>query len=127
MDRKMNYPDSDESARKSHPAKGDEDTAESTAEILNAQTSNKSGKHSTAEKLSASRPEFGEGRGAQPVDGAFGRDEEGEHIVTGRLAGPDANQFRCESCGRYFKTSGELSEHEVECRTAKAATSAGRS
>src|SRR5438552_8426174 len=108
MDRKMNYPDSDQSARKSHPAKGDEETAERTGETVNAQTSQKSGKHSSAEKLAASRPEFGEGRGAQPVDGAFGSDEEGEHQVTGRLAAPDTNQFRCESCGRYFNTREEL-------------------
>lgn len=76
MDRKTNYPDSDQSARKSHPAKEDEETSESTDETLNLQTSHKSGKHSAIEKLSASRPEFSEGRGAQPVDGAFGSDEE---------------------------------------------------
>lgn len=76
MARKSNYPDSDQSARKSHPAKGDEDVAESTDETVNVQTSHKSGKHSSIEKLSASRPEFGEGRGAQPVEGAFGSDEE---------------------------------------------------
>jgi hypothetical protein len=126
MDRKTNYPDSDQSARKSHPAQGDEEVAESTDETVNVQTSHKSGKHSSAEKLSASRPEFGEGRGAQPVDGAFGHHEEGEHQVTGRLAGPGTNQFHCESCGRYFNTRGELSEHEIECQTAKAATAAGR-
>jgi hypothetical protein len=122
MDRKTNYPDSDQSARKSHADTRDQETAESTDETLNVQTSNKSGKHSSAEKLSASRPELGEGRGAQPVDGGFGRDEEGEHQVTGRLAGPGTNQFRCESCGRYFNTREELSQHETECRTAKATT-----
>jgi hypothetical protein len=127
MDRKMNYPDSDQSARKHHSAKADEETAESTDETLNVQTSHKSGKHSSAEKLSASRPEFGEGRGSQPVDGAFGSDEEGEHQVTGRLAGPGTNQFRCESCGRYFNTREEFSQHEIECRAAKAATSGQRS
>jgi hypothetical protein len=127
MAMKSNYPDSDQSARKSHPAKGDEEVAESTDETVNVQTSHKSGKHSSAEKLSASRPEFGEGRGAQPIDGAFGSDEEGEHKVTGRLAGPGTNQFGCESCGRYFNTREELSQHETECRTAKAATHAERS
>jgi hypothetical protein len=126
MDRKTNYPDSDQSARKSHPAEGDEEVAESTDQTLDVQTSHKSGKHSSAEKLSASRPESGEGRGAQPVDGSFGRDEEGEHKVTGRLAGPGTNQFRCESCGRYFNAREELSRHETECRTAKAATPSGR-
>src|SRR3954452_11533674 len=125
MDRKTNPPDSDETARRKHPYAGDEDITDIDAASPDLQTSNKSGKHSSAEKLSASRPEFGEGRGAQPVDGAFGHDEEGEHKVTGRLAGPGTNQFHCESCGRYFNTRGELSEHEIECRTAKAATSAG--
>ncbi len=127
MDRKTNYPDSDQSVRKTHPAEGDQESGESPEETVDVQTSNKSGKHSSVEKLSASRPEFGEGRGAQPGDGAFGRDEEGEHPITGRLAGPGTNQFRCESCGRYFNTREELSQHETECRTAKAATPAGRS
>jgi hypothetical protein len=88
------------------------------------QTSGKSGKHSSAEKLAASRPGFGAGRGAQPVSGAFGDDP--NHVVTGREAGPDTNQFRCETCGRYFNTREELSEHETECRIAKQATGAGR-
>ncbi len=123
----MNYPDSDQSARKSHPAEGDQETGESPEETVDVQTSTKSGKHSSVEKLSASRPEFGEGRGAEPVDGAFGRDEEGERPVTRRLAGPGTNQFACESCGRYFNTREELSQHETECRAAKAARAAGRS
>lgn len=127
MDRKTNYPDSDQSTRKSHFPHRDEDVAEATDRTENVQTSTKTGKHSTAEKLSASRPEFGEGRGAQPVDGAFGSDEEGQHVTTGRLAGPGTNQFRCDSCGRYFNTQEELSQHERECRLAKAATPAGRS
>ena len=88
------------------------------------QTSNKSGKHSSVEKLAASRPEFGTGRGAQAVPGAFGDDE--SHQVTGRNAGPGTNQFRCSGCGRYFNTHGELSTHEPECRLAKAATASGR-
>jgi hypothetical protein len=41
-------------------------------------------------------------------------------------AGPDTNRFRCNACGRYFNTQGELSAHEVECRMAKVSTSAGR-
>jgi len=72
MDRKTNYPDSDESARSIHPGMDDRDTTETSDQHENLQTSVKSGKHSTVEKLSASRPEFGTGRGAIPVDGAFG-------------------------------------------------------
>jgi hypothetical protein len=126
MDRKTNYPDSDQSARKKHPDSGDENVSDADTSVSDLQTSNKSGKHSSAEKLAASRPEFGAGRGAQPVSGAFGSDEEGEHQITGRNAGPNTNQFRCETCGRYFNTREELSEHETECRAAKAATAAGR-
>ena len=123
---KTNLPNSDRSVRKSNPDVGDLDTAEATDLTENIQTSHKSGKHSSAEKLAASRPNFGEGRGAQPVDGAFGKDELGEHPITGRLAGPGTNQFVCQSCGRYFNSESELSQHEIECQLAKAATSAGR-
>jgi hypothetical protein len=124
MDRKTNYPDSDESARKKHPDAADDPMPDVDAARPGLQTSNKSGKHSSAEKLAASRPEFGSGRGAQPVDGAFGRDEEGQHPV-GRNASPGTNQYQCETCGRFFNTESELSQHEVECRSAKAATSGG--
>lgn len=128
MDRKVNYPDSDESARSKHPGMDDQDTTEISDQNENLQTSVKSGKHSTVEKLSASRPEFGTGRGAVPVDGAFGREDEEsrDHHPTGRNASPGTNQFHCETCGRYFNTRSELSEHETECRAAKAATAAGR-
>lgn len=121
---KTNFPNSDESARKRHPDAAGDLIPDADTSVSNLQTSNKSGKHSTAEKLAASRPEFGTGRGAVPVDGAFGADEgeETEHVVTGRNAGPNTNQFRCESCGRYFNTQAELSTHEVECRLAKQAT-----
>lgn len=67
-------PDSDQSARK--------DSADLTEEIrddtdaTNRQTSNKSGKHSSVEKLTASRPEFGPSPGTSPVPGAFGNPEE---------------------------------------------------
>lgn len=118
---KTNFPDSDESARPKHPDAGDENVPDADTSVSGLQTSNKSGKHSTAEKLAASRPGFGTGRGAVPVDGAFGRDDQ-VHEITGRLAGPNTNQFRCESCGRFFNTQQELSEHETECRLAKAAT-----
>jgi hypothetical protein len=76
------------------------------------------------EKLAASRPELGAGRGALPVDGAFG--DADDHPITGRNAAPATNQFRCNACGRYFNTPGELAAHEPECRLAKAATPAGR-
>jgi hypothetical protein len=124
VDRKTNYPDSDESARRKHPDAADENVPDADTNIPDLQTSNKSGKHSTAEKLAASRPEFGSGRGAQPVSGAFGDDP--NHEVTGRNAGPGTNQFRCRGCGRYFNTQQELSAHEPECRLAKAATVGGR-
>lgn len=124
MNNKTDLPDSDETARKKHPYAGDEKMDDIDAASPDLQTSNKSGKHSSVEKLSASRPEFGAGRGAQPVSGAFGDDP--SHVVTGRNAGPGTNQFRCNSCGRYFNTQGELSEHETECRTAKVATTEGR-
>ena len=124
MDRKTNPPDSDETARKKHPYAGDEDITDIDAASPDLQTSNKSGKHSSAEKLAASRPEFGAGRGAQPVSGAFGDDP--SHPITGRNAGPNTNQFRCNSCGRYFNTQNELSQHEPECRTAKVSTATGR-
>ena len=128
MDRKVNYPDSDESARSKHPGLDDEDTTEISDQTENLQTSVKSGKHSTVEKLSASRPEFGTGRGAVPVDGAFGRDEDAmaNPHPPGRNASPGTNQFRCETCGRWFNTQSELAEHETECRAAKAATATGR-
>ena len=41
-------------------------------------------------------------------------------------ASPGTNQFRCNACGRYFNTAEEVSTHEVECRAAKQATTAGR-
>ena len=41
-------------------------------------------------------------------------------------ASPGTNQLRCNACGRYFNTQAELSTHEVECRTAKVTTEAGR-
>ena len=124
--RKTDLPDSDESARSNHPYAGDEDMTDADTENLDIQTSNKSGKHSSVEKLAASRPEFGAGRGAQPVSGAFGRDETDEHQITGREAGPGTNQFECATCGRYFNTADELAAHETECRMAKAATASGR-
>ncbi len=121
MDKKQNFPESDESSRKSHYAQADEDQGESTERTLNAQMSGKTGKHSTVEKLAASRPEFGEGRGEVPVDGAFGKDPEDNHYEDERRASAGTNQFRCESCGRYFNSETELSRHASECNLAKAA------
>jgi len=121
---KTNLPDSDETARGKHPYAGDEQIEDASPDIEGLQTSNKTGKHSSAEKLAASRPEFGSSAGANPVDGAFGNDP--DHHVTGRLAGPETNQFRCSACGRFFNSPGELSAHEGECRLAKAATASGR-
>lgn len=124
MDRKTNYPDSDESARHKHPDAADDTMPDVDPAAPGLQTSNKSGKHSTAEKLAASRPEFGTGRGALPVDGAFGDDP--THQVTGRNAGPDTNRFKCPTCGRYFNSQNELSDHVTECVAAKSATATGR-
>jgi Protein of unknown function (DUF2934) len=42
-----------------------------------------------------------------------------------RLADPNTNEFHCNACGRFFNSQAELSAHEIECRTAKAATPAG--
>ena len=124
MNRKTNPPGSDQTARKKHPDAADDPMPDVDPEPFDLQTSNKSGKHSSAEKLAASRPEFGTGRKAIPVDGAFGHDP--DHAVTGRNAGSATNHFHCETCGRYFNTREELSTHETECRLAKAATAAGR-
>jgi hypothetical protein len=41
-------------------------------------------------------------------------------------AEPGTNRFRCNACGRYFNTRGELSQHETECRSAKQATAEGQ-
>lgn len=117
--RKTDLPDSDETARHNHPNSADDNPTDIDTSYI-PQTSNKSGKHSSVEKLAASRPEFGAGRGAQPVSGAFGDDP--NHVITGRRAGPDTNRFRCESCGRFFNTEQELAEHQPECQLAKAAT-----
>jgi hypothetical protein len=120
---KTNSPDSDETSRTKHPYSEDA-VPDASPDIEGLQTSNKTGKHSSVEKLAASRPEFGRSPGANPVDGAFGDDP--DHQTSGRLAGPGTNQFRCSGCGRYFNTQQELSDHEPACRLAKAATASGR-
>lgn len=129
---KRNSPDSDESARAKHEfASGEEElgtTADTSDEaggnIEGLETSNKTGKHSTVEKLAASRPEFGVGTGARPVDGAYGNDP--DHVISGRNAAPETSQFRCSGCGRFFDSGTELSQHERDCLLAKAATASGR-
>jgi hypothetical protein len=64
-------PDSDQTARRDiderDPTLEDQET-----DIEGRQVSNKSGKHSSVEKLAASRPEFGASPGANPVPGAHG-------------------------------------------------------
>lgn len=69
MKKTIAIPDSDETARRKHAAT--EDTIE-YPEVTGGQTSNKTGKHSSAEKLAASRPEFGTSPGAHPKPGAKG-------------------------------------------------------
>lgn len=121
---KTNPPDSDQSARKSNASMSDEMVADAVVESTDLQTSHKTGKHSTVEKLAASRPNTGPGRGAQPVAGAFGDDP--DHEVVGRRASPGTNQFECNTCGRAFTTEQDLQDHAFECRAAAAATQAGR-
>jgi hypothetical protein len=41
-------------------------------------------------------------------------------------ANPDSNNFRCNSCGRFFNTRVELDAHETECRLAKVASQTGK-
>lgn len=56
---KTNPPDSDQSARKSNASMSDEMVADAVVESTDLQTSHKTGKHSTVEKLAASRPNTG--------------------------------------------------------------------
>jgi len=65
-------PDSDQTARKHDDLA---DAMPEETDNTNRQTSNKSGKHSSVEKLAASRPEFGASPGAKPVPGAHGNPE----------------------------------------------------
>ena len=120
MAEKTNFPDSDESARKSHSEDLGMKSGGTDELVFEGQTSTKTGKHSSVEKQAASRPEYGEGRGAVASEGAFGKDDQ-IHEVSGRLAGPGTNQFRCETCGRWFNTKAELEAHQPECALAKAA------
>jgi hypothetical protein len=115
-------PDSDQTAREPDAALDIDEISEDPGDIEGRQTSNKTGKHSSAEKLAASRPGFGSSPGAKPVDGAFGGQTPEEAGLRGpRLSLAGTNQFHCESCGRDFNTESELSAHEIECRLAKQA------
>jgi len=83
--KKTALPDSDESARQKHAQEQEDDNWNEVTDVVKtAQTSHKSGKHSSAEKLAASRPESGEGRGARPVDGASGSEKEVREDLPGR-------------------------------------------
>ena len=79
MSKKTDVPDSDETARNKHALDPEEMTDIDLSDV-DPQTSNKTEKHSSVEKLAASRPEFGESPGAKPVDGAFGKDDDEEKI-----------------------------------------------
>jgi hypothetical protein len=66
-------PDSDQTAREPYDLEEEQATAEDAGEMAGRQTSNKSGKHSSAEKLAASRPDFGPAaRERDTVPGAHG-------------------------------------------------------
>lgn len=116
----IGMPDSDETARPRHEHIDREEVMDDAGDLQGRQSSNKSGKHSSVEKLAASRPEFNASPGAHRVPGAFGGATREEAGLGGpRMASPGTNQFRCDTCGRHFNTQSELSEHEIECRLAK--------
>jgi hypothetical protein len=77
--KKTNLPGSDQSARSKH-AETREQERENWNEITDVvtplKTSNNSAKHSSAEKLAASRSESSEGSQAQAVSGVFGSEDE---------------------------------------------------
>lgn len=84
----MKTPDSDVTARKPDTDEQDDLTP---GVIHGPQTSNKSGKHSSVEKLAASRPELATGTGAKHKAGAFGKPElksetPGAHGVSGKVS-----------------------------------------
>lgn len=74
----MNAPDSDETAREPLDTEesGVVDQDDLNTHTEGRQISSKSGKHSSAVKLAASRSDFGASPRANPVDGAFGKPEE---------------------------------------------------
>ncbi len=82
MEKSMKIPDSDRTARTSIDER---DEIQEETDETGRQISNKSGKHSRAEKLAASRPDFGPKPGGGPVPGATGNPEEPaeEHTPSG--------------------------------------------
>jgi len=115
-------PDSDVTARTPDAALDRDEIFDDAGNIEGRQTSNKTGKHSSVEKLAASRPEFGSSPGANPVPGAFGDQTREEAGLGGpRMAPPGTNQFHCEACGRDLNTETELKTHQIECLLAKEA------
>lgn len=85
--KKTDLPDSDQSARQKHAQEQEEENWNEVTDVVNTtQTSHKTGKHSSAEKLAASRPEFSSGRTAQPVPGASGSGDENAEDQPNRKA-----------------------------------------
>lgn len=99
-------PDSDQTAR--HRSEDLTDLSDFPDNIEGLQTSNKTGKHSSVEKLAASRSDFAPRPSVHPD-----------------LVDENMPSVRCPYCGRAFYTESDLSDHEVECRLAKEATHRG--
>ena len=100
-------PASDETARKQTEVLADELAQVNEEEdIAGRQISSKTGKRSSAQKLAASRPEFGASPGAHPVAGAFGKDQQ--------IGGSGEHQFLCHACGEAFDTETELIDHAAQ-------------
>jgi hypothetical protein len=99
MNRNSKLPDSDPTARK----RGGESQQVPSEEMSSAvpETSHKSGKHSSVEKASASRPESQPAPGAKPKPGSFGSDRSG---TTGNAAGLGGRPG--EVSGKVRKTKG---------------------
>lgn len=116
----IGMPDSDQTARKNYEP--EEEPLQDPGDLAGRQTSNKSGKHSSVEKLAASRSEFGSAPGGHPVPGAFGKTDDDVATPETASAPPRPQEFRCDSCGRTFSSSRDLADHEIECRLAKEAT-----
>ncbi len=92
------------------------------------QTSNKSGKHSSAEKLAASRPEFGEWpRRATRRRRIRSTMKKGEHQVTGRLARvPAQTSSDAKPAAAISTLKRSFPRTKWNAALAKAATPAGR-
>jgi hypothetical protein len=80
-------PNADHSARGQHEDLSEE-MSEMTGDLATRDSSNKSGKKSSAKKLGASRPDFGPSAKAKPVPGAHGDGRQTkDHRKTTRDAG----------------------------------------